>query len=194
MAYFYQAYKKINEFAELHKLILLQGFYSNAEKKIDYADEKLFSLEINKNLFVASKFEGDYYIIICKKDLFKNSVAFNKMKNLTKNKRELLVIYEYEPDTKKKDSFIEEYKPIVNFIPLQVFLIGPLNHSAAPLSVELFDYEPLEKILMIKKKDLPEIAYTDPVIAWLRLRPGQVIKVVNFSPTCGKNSIYRIIV
>ena len=194
MAYFYQAYKKINEFADLHKLIILNGFYSNAEKKIDYADEKLFSLEINKNLFVTSKFEGDYYIIICKKELFKNSIAFNKMKNLTKNRRELLIIYEYEFDIKKKDSFVEEYKPIVNFIPLQVFLIGPLNHSAAPLSVELYDYEPLEKILMIKKKDLPEINYTDPVIAWLRLRPGQVVKIINYSQTRKKNTIYRIIV
>jgi DNA-directed RNA polymerase subunit H (RpoH/RPB5) len=151
-------------------------------------------LEMNKNLFVAAKYETDYFIVICKKELFKNTVAFNKMKNLTKTKRELLIIFEYEPDTKKKDVFIEENRPIVNLISLQVFLIGPLNHAAAPLSVELFDFEPLEKILMIKKKDLPEIAYTDPVIAWLRLRPGQVVKVVNFSPTSGKNIIYRYIV
>jgi DNA-directed RNA polymerase subunit H (RpoH/RPB5) len=193
MAYFYAAYKKIDEFAKIHNLILLNGFYSNSEKKNDYVDERIFSMELNKNLFVATKFETDYFIVVCKKDLFKNSTAFNKMKNLTKSKRELLVIYEYEPDSKKKDMFVEENKPVVNYISLQVFLIGPLNHSAAPISVELFDFEPLEKILMIKKKDLSEIAFTDPVIAWLRLKPGQVVKIVNFSPTSGKNINYRLI-
>ncbi len=194
MSYFYKAYKKIDDFAKLHNLILVNGFFSNGEKKNDYAEERAFSMELNKNFFVASKFETDYFIIICKKELFKNSTAFNKMKNLTKTKRELLIIYEYDPDSKKKDLFVDENKPVVNYISLQVFLVGPLNHSAAPLSVELFDFEPLEKILMIKKKDLPEIAFTDPVIAWLRLKPGQVIKIINFSPTSGKNVIYRHII
>lgn len=193
MSYFYEAYKKIKDFAKLHDLILVNGFYSNNDKKTDYIEEKTFLMEINKNYFVTLKFEKDYFIVICKRDILKNTTAFNRMENLTKTRREMLVIYEYDTDKKKLDSLIDIYYPVINCIPLQSFLIGPLNHSAAPDYIKPINYEEIEEIIMIKKKDLPEMSFKDPVSAWLRLKPGQVVKIVNRSPVCGGHPIYKLI-
>jgi len=194
MAYLFQAYSGIKTFAEHHKLLRVNGFYTNSVKQEDYADERTFTLEMNKNFFVATRFEENYFIVVCKKDLFKNTIAYNKLENLTRARKEMLVIYEHEPGLNKVATLLETYRPIVNVIPLQSFNIGPLNHITSPISVERFDYNELERILMIKKKDLPEISFSDPLAAWMRLRPDDVIKIVNYSPTAGKSVAYRVVV
>ncbi len=190
MAYFYKTYNLVKDYAKLHNLILVNGFYSNSDKQDDYIDIKKFSLEINKSGFVTLRYKEDFYIVICKKQLFKDTASFNKMDNICKNRKEMLIIYEYELDQKKLQIYLEENKPIVNAIPLQSFLFK-LDHKSLPKKIELFDFEKENSMLMISKKSLPEISFNDPVIAWLRLKPGQVIKIKDYCPTSGYYITYR---
>jgi DNA-directed RNA polymerase subunit H len=70
------------------------------------------------------------------------------------------------------------------------------KHSLTPKHVKVSDREKkqlLEKYRAILK-DLPRIYKTDPAIANLEAKPGDVIKVVRMSETAGESMFYRVVV
>ncbi len=70
------------------------------------------------------------------------------------------------------------------------------KHSLTPKHVKVSDREKkqlLEKYRAILK-DLPRIYKTDPAIANLDAKPGDVVKVVRMSETAGESIFYRVVV
>lgn len=70
------------------------------------------------------------------------------------------------------------------------------KHSLTPKHVKVSDREKkqlLEKYRAILK-DLPRIYKTDPAIANLDAKPGDVVKVVRMSETAGESMFYRVVV
>lgn len=190
----FKGYKKIEEYAKLHALKLQKGLISTTDSSDGYVEEKKFIIEINnKNGFVVAQFEGGVFIAICKKTVFASSDAFDRLDSITQKRTSMLIVVETCAEINKLKNYININKPIVNSISLQSFIINPLKHRFAPVLVELFNYDELEKIIMVQKNNLPEIDFNDPIIAYLRLIPGQVIKITDVSPLNGKCISYRII-
>ncbi len=70
------------------------------------------------------------------------------------------------------------------------------KHSLTPKHIKVSDREKkqiLEKYCAILK-DLPRIYKTDPAIANLDTKPGDVVKVVRMSQTAGESMFYRVVV
>lgn len=190
----YKGYKKLEEYSKFHNLKLVKGLISTTDSSASYLDEKKFISEINnKNGFVATLFSDNVYIVFCKKSVFANSDTFDRLDTLTSNRTSMLLVIETVAEINKLKSYIELNKPVVNSISVQSFYINPLKNRFSSLEITLYDYQSLEKILLIEKKNLLLINFNDPVIAYLRLIPGQVIKTKDSSPLNGQSVSYRFI-
>ena len=192
---FYNTYLDIPNYAEKNNYKLVYGLLSLNEKIENYIDKKKFTIEINNNNgFVIVKFEDNIYIAICKKTVFVNSNSIEKLLNLTSDRKRLLLIYEHQYDFKKLKDFVQTHSSNINSISLQSFKINPLSHDFSP-QVKVIDYDKeLFPFTMIDKKNLKEIYYNDPLIAYLGLQPGQVIEILNPSSISGFFTDYRFIV
>jgi len=71
-----------------------------------------------------------------------------------------------------------------------------LKHEFVPKHAKMSAAE-VEKLLSsynISKKQLPRILKTDPVIVGMEVEPGDVIKIIRKSGTCGESTYYRVVV
>ena len=188
----YLGYLRLKEYAQETSLTLSYGLVTNTAKKEGYIDEKSFIIEINgKNNFVAALF-GNLYIIFCKNEAFKSSDSINRIKNIVGDSEALLIVEHNKPN--KLDTLLAEMKPHYNYMYLVSFVIKPFNNIFSPLNISLCDYDSLQKIIFFEKKDLSEISFWDPVIAYYRYKPGQVIEVVDANLSCGKSVSYRYVI
>ena len=70
------------------------------------------------------------------------------------------------------------------------------KHEYVPKHAKMSNAE-IEKLLSsynISKKQLPRILKTDPIIIDLEVEPGDVIKIIRKSDTCGESTYYRVVV
>ena len=69
------------------------------------------------------------------------------------------------------------------------------KHILIPKHVKLGEKEK-EKLLEqynVSLKELPRILKTDPAIASLNAKPGDIIKIIRQSPTAGEAIFYRVV-
>ncbi len=70
------------------------------------------------------------------------------------------------------------------------------NHVLVPEHSKLTKKE-IQELLEkynLSLNELPKIALTDPAIAGLNVKPGDVIKITRDSPTAGKSIYYRDVI
>lgn len=70
------------------------------------------------------------------------------------------------------------------------------KHEYVPKHAKMSNAE-IEKLLSsynISKKQLPRILKTDPAIIDMGVEPGDIIKIVRKSGTCGESTYYRVVV
>jgi len=70
------------------------------------------------------------------------------------------------------------------------------KHEYVPKHIKLSEAEAGKLLLSynISKKQLPKIFKNDPIIKELDLKPGDVIKIIRKSATCGDTIYYRVVV
>ena len=70
------------------------------------------------------------------------------------------------------------------------------EHALVPKHVKLTEEEKntLLQKYNISIKQLPEIHTSDPAIAHLDAKQGDVIKIIRKSPTIGETSFYRVVI
>jgi len=186
------AYFKIPEYAKIHNFKLENGLYTTKNKVDDYLSETKFLSEININLFVIVKFAGDCYVCIMKSEGANDISKLTSVINMIKNFKELLIVTKDTKST-KLINLASEHTPKINFINLPAFITNPMAHCFSPKSITKIDYEEEAKVILIEKKDLLEIDFHDPVIAWLRFKPGDVLCILNRSFVCGFDTHYRLV-
>ncbi len=70
------------------------------------------------------------------------------------------------------------------------------KHSLTPKHLKAGDREKKQILEAYRAtlKDLPKIYKSDPAIANLEVKPGDVVKIVRESPTAGETIFYRVVV
>lgn len=195
----YKPYFKINDYAKETDLKLIHGYISSIESFDDYIDEIKFKIEIlTKNHFVTSMFKDKngkiVYISICDNKIFSNTDNIKRLTNIYKDAYEILIISLYIGEIKKLKQLLNENKPTMNYISAQSFFVNPVRHIFSPISVKVINYEELENFWYIDKKKLPEINFSDPIVAYLRFKPGDVLQIDDISPVNGKFITYRLVI
>jgi DNA-directed RNA polymerase subunit H (RpoH/RPB5) len=186
------AYEKIDQYAKQHNLELEFGFYSTKIKNPDYLDKNKSISEINISTFILTKFSGDIYICILREEGAHDTSKLKNILNLCGNFSELLLVVSDTQNT-KLISICTDHRPKMNLIHISTFIHGPLNHYSAPKEVRLIDYEAEQDIVMCEKNNLMEIHFHDPLCAWFRFKPGDVILILNRSFISGFNTHYRVV-
>ncbi len=195
----YGGYYTIHRYAEEQELKLIKGLISPTENFDNYIDEHKFKTEIlTKYGFVVTQFKTKedkiLYITVCADKVFENKDLIKKMMNIIKDGNEILLLVLYSENIAKLKSLLNDNKPVMNYITIQSFYANPLKHKYAPVSVEVVDYSELENFWYKDKKTLPEISFYDPIVAYLRFKPGEVIKIKDISPINGIFVSYRLII
>ncbi len=70
-----------------------------------------------------------------------------------------------------------------------------IKHILIPEHIKLSEKEKKELLerYHITTNELPKIMRSDPAIAHLKVKPGDVIKIIRKSPTAGKSIYYRVV-
>ena len=74
-------------------------------------------------------------------------------------------------------------------------MINILDHIDSP-KYELLNEDEIKEILesyIIKKKDIPKILTSDPIVNYFNLKRGDIIRIIRPSEQSGKNIAYRIV-
>lgn len=185
------AYEKIAEFAKFHDFKLEYGLFTTKNKIEEYLSESKLLSEININLFVMVKFAGDIYVALLKSEAADDLSKLTSIVNMAKNFTELLIITP-NPKSTKLNNLASEHMPKLNFINIIAF-ISSMKHCFSPKSVVKINYEDEEKVLMVDKKNLMEINFHDPLVAWMRFKPGDVLSILNYSFVTGYDTHYRLV-
>jgi len=191
MEYAY-AYDKIKDYAKIHNLELEFGLYSTKVKEPDFLSENKVLTEININLFIITKFKGDNYVIILKEEAASNINKLNSVLNIIRGFSDALIVTHDVHNTKIQNLILENL-PKLNYINLPVFIKNPMNSIYAPKEVFKLNFAEEEKIIMAKKKDLMEINFIDPLVAWFRFKPGDIICLLYPSFVSGFDTHYRFV-
>ncbi len=71
----------------------------------------------------------------------------------------------------------------------------PIKHILVPEHKKISEREKQEllKKYNITIKELPRILISDPAIAHLDVKPGDIIKIIRKSPTSGESIYYRVV-
>ena len=115
--------------------------------------------------------------------------------------KDYLSSYKYNHKIFIFDSISEKAKSILTDNPhTEVFnepflMINILEHIDSP-KYELLSEEEIKEILesyIIKKRDIPKILITDPIVDYFNLKRGDIIRVIRPSEQSGKSIAYRIV-
>ena len=188
---YYIAYTKIPDFAKMHGFVLEFGHYTTKDKSADYLSENKVLTEININSYILVKFENDIYVCIVKTDCAADTNKLNNILNVAKKFSEILFIAPAGDNTKIR-SLAAEHLPKINLINLPAFIANPMANCFSPASVEKIDYTD-EEIIHVEKKNLMEINFHDPICAWFRFKPDDVLRILNRSFVSGFVTQYRFV-
>ena len=79
----------------------------------------------------------------------------------------------------------------------QTLLNKVVEHELNPISVRVLSREEARQVLRrlhLKPWNLPWIRASDPLVAAVGARPGDILEVVRRSPKAGQSVIYRLVV
>lgn len=174
----YQVYKSVVFYAKFHETDIEFGSITLNNKHADLLTEKEFDIQFNKHKFVMCKLKDNHHVAFVTIGSDQESLI-----KIAGSEQNLLIVYS------------DEKNKILNKIPnisCQSFLTQ-LKHQYSPVSLKKIDFSVLEKLLMIKKKDLPKLIYNSPETAWYRFNKGDVVEIVYYSPIGGLNTEYRYV-
>lgn len=108
------------------------------------------------------------------------------------NSNKILVVHSINP--KAKISVMETY-PQVEIFTEDNFMIDLISYSYVPKHI-LLSKEEGEKILELynaRKRELPKILSTDPVVRYYNMPNGSICRIIRFSETGGEVPFYRLV-
>lgn len=190
----YNTYLATEAFAKYHNIEIEYGLCKLKNPIADLVSENEFQLNFNSNHYVIVKLKPEFYIVFCDSTTFSISKYIENIKTIIGPFKipTLFVAAELSTDVKIMN-IIQNNKPQVNFMYAASFLTNPLKHISAPI-VEKIDYEPIEKVILISKANLPIIPFVDPIAAWMRLVPGDVIVEKQKNIVSGLSTTYRHVI
>jgi DNA-directed RNA polymerase subunit H (RpoH/RPB5) len=186
-----------------------------------FVERKNINKSFDKNIqYIAKNRDDDSYTITldepikCKSDdneykkKFDGSnvmikIIHQKVQGIAKipTVKDYLTSYKYNHKIFIFDSISEKAKDMLtNNNHTEVFneaflMINILEHIDSP-KYELLNEDEIKEILdsyIIKKKDIPKILTSDPIVKYFNLRRGDIIRIIRPSEQSGKNIAYRIV-
>lgn len=121
----------------------------------------------------------------------------NMNKEINIDNHELIFIVKENPNDsliKVIDEMYNEYKLYINIFWLNTLLFNILEHEYVPEHIKITneDFKEIKQVYnLASKQQLPLISRHDPIAKILGIRPGEVVKIIRPSPTCGKYITYR---
>ena len=73
------------------------------------------------------------------------------------------------------------------------FITNPMKHIKSPYKVKKINYEELQSLIKVERQHLSVIQYTDPVIAWMRFKIGDIIEECHLTVLNGIYTNYRLV-
>lgn len=168
---------------EIIKNVLKMLMYRKLLEKKD-VKQILSEINLKENIFLIKTEKNNYMIYILDEKIQtinKNINILNYLKNNLNNNK-IIICEDYE---KKTIEQISEYKNVEIF-KKDYFLLELLEHKLQP-KYEFVDEKEIES-LNIKKNQFPCMESVDPVARYLNLKPGDIIKIIEYN----KNSVYNI--
>jgi len=125
------------------------------------------------------------------------SQMFKVEESLTKNDTLYIIANSSPNDTllKKLNLIWQRDKIMVSIYGLQRLQANILNHIKVPKHEILTPEQSSEirtKYNLVKNEQIPSISRFDPVAVAIGMRPGQMCRIVRFSPTTGYSDYYRL--
>lgn len=194
----YNVYKSVVNYAEYHGTQIEYGLFKLKGNVEALLNETEFQHNYKMNNFVIVKLiKKDYtfYVIFCSSKMFSNIKYEESIRSIINNyEHSTLFVTEPLSTDVKLMNIINNNMPRVNFMYAASFISNPLGHITSPLGIKKIDYEPIKKITLINETDLPVIPFTDPVIAWMQYKPGDIIEEQQRSTVCGIETIHRRVI
>jgi DNA-directed RNA polymerase subunit H (RpoH/RPB5) len=183
------------------ELILPDNFNKNYKKIEKPSDNDIYELDLDNNIQsdstnedIKKKFDGKLVKIkiihqkilgIAKSPLIKEFLDANTLNHK---------IFIFDGISDKAKSTLTNISNTEVFIE-SFLMINILEHVDSPKYEILSDEEGKEVLdtYILKKKELPKILTTDPVVTYFNLKRGTIIRVIRYSEQSGRSIIYRIV-
>ena len=186
-----------------------------------FVERKNIKKSFDKNILNIEKIRDDdvYTItldneIICKNDDDEYKKKFNgnnimvkiihqKVQGIAKIPaiKEFLNTYKYNHKIFIFDSISEKAKsslcenPQTEVFNESFLMINLVDHVDSP-KYEILTEDEIKEVMesyILKKKEIPKILTSDPIVEYFNLKRGDIIRVIRPSEQSGKNIIYRIV-
>jgi len=167
---------------------------NDLEQNINYmlktpTGNMIWKIKTVKDTFVAIK------IIREKITAISRAVSVNDFLNKYKNDHKIIIIKEIN---KKAAQTIKNNNPGTEIFFEEELMINIIDHDLVPQHIPLSKEESEEMLRTYlcknKKKNLPKIYDFDPVVRYLNLKPGTIVKILRPSDNAGVGVFYRLVV
>lgn len=192
----YEAYKKIYDYAEFHNS---EVEFTACKQKGSNLTELLSDTEFHhlykSNHFIIVKLKPIFYIVFCTVETFAKRDNIDNIESIIDNfQHETLLVVDPSTPLIKITNIVSKYRPNVNYMYGPSFKINPLKHVMSAKDIKKIDFNEIQDVIYIEPTNLPTIPFTDVECAWMRFKPGDVIKITNNSIICGNEITYRYVV